>query len=83
MRISSIFHDKDSISLFREDRDDRKILKMVDNDNPSKFIYIELVEKEEVSLQEITIIILFMNVPLQKITIIMLFMNLWSNNLMK
>ena len=47
MRISSIFHDKDAISLFREDRDDRKILKMVDNDNPSKFIYIELIEKEE------------------------------------
>ena len=49
MRISSIFHDKDSISIFREDSDNRKILKMVDNDNPSKFISIELLENEEIS----------------------------------
>ncbi len=51
MRISSVFHDNDSISIIKEDGNNNlKILKMVDNENPSKFISIELLEDEERAL---------------------------------
>ena len=46
--IPSIFHDRDSISIIRDDGDDdnnNPKIKMVDNDNPSKFISIELDEQ--------------------------------------
>ena len=51
MRISSVFHDNDSINIIKEDGNNNlKILKMVDNENPSKFISIELLEDEERAL---------------------------------
>jgi hypothetical protein len=48
MRISSIFHDQDSINIIK--KDNNKTLIMVDNENPSKFISIKLFKNEERAL---------------------------------